>query len=108
MATTGPQKLKHPRPPSGLVGWAAAWDRLHYIESDLKRNALSKLIRQLGVQGAPAMEYAARYAMWITKLSNDAPVARKALGQGVAQHIEKRVRQELAGTDHKLFGRLRG
>jgi hypothetical protein len=108
MATTGPQKLKHSRPPSGLVGWAAAWDRLHYIESDLKRNALSKLIRELGVQGAPAMEYAARYAMWITKLSADAPVPRGALKQGVARHIEVRVREDLAKLPPELFGKLRG
>lgn len=106
MATTaGPQNLKHKRPPSGLIGWAAAWTHLDRIESDRQREALAAIVRNLGVQGAPALEHAAQQAMWLCGLA-DYKTPRKALKGRECEYVERRVREELCKLDRKLFPRM--
>lgn len=47
------------RPPSGLRGWAAAWSVLERVERDDHREILSRLVREGGMQGTPALKYMA-------------------------------------------------
>ncbi|HZA18948.1 MAG TPA: hypothetical protein VE645_19060 [Pseudonocardiaceae bacterium] len=100
-----PLTLKHPRPASGLIGWAAAWTQLDHIESDRQREALTRIVRELGVQGALALEFAARQAMWLCGLA-DYKTPKKALKAHEQQYIERRVIEELRGLDRKLFPRM--
>ena len=103
---TQPVNLKHPRPESGLVGWASAWAVLDRIENDRQREALSLIVRHLGVHGAPALEAAAHLSMWLCGLGlYQAP--RKALKPADFEYIERRVREELAQQDPKLFPRMK-
>lgn len=102
-----PQNLKHHRPDSGLVGWAAAWGQLDRIESDRQRDTLTAIVRGLGVQGAPALDYAARCAMWLTGLRSDPPTARAVLGASDQEFVERRLRVELASVDAKQFPKLK-
>lgn len=103
---TQPANLKHPRPESGLVGWAAAWSILERIENDRQREALSLIVRRLGVRGAAALEAAATQCMWLCGLGTYKP-PRKALRPHEVAFIERRVREELAQQDPKLFPRMR-
>lgn len=102
-----PATLKHPRPSSGLVGWAAGWEILDRIDNDRQREALTQLVRNVGVHGAPALEYAAGLASWLCGLRPDAPIPRKAIRSDEYQFIERRVREEIAKLDRKLFPRMR-
>ena len=109
--STQPAALKHPRPDSGLPGWAAAWVVLDRIDSDTQRDILGTLVRRLGVHGAPAMEFAATTAVRLAGLGLYRP-PRKALDQSTVAFIEQRVADELRRVDAKRFPlmdkRLRG
>jgi hypothetical protein len=48
-----------PRPPCALKGWSAAWAVLERVERDDHREILSTLVRESGLQGAPALKYMA-------------------------------------------------
>lgn len=94
---TQPKNLKHDRPPSGLTGWAAAWSVLDKIEDKHQRESLAMLVRTLGVQGAPALKYAADYARWMTG-TGDYVSPPGATKPEVVRYIERRVREELRLT----------
>lgn len=104
--TATPKNLKHPRPPSGLDGWAAAYALLDRVANDTQRGLLVDIVRGLGVQGAPALEHAASTAMWLTGLAGYRP-PRKALRPNEAGYVERRVREELAKCDRGTFERMR-
>ncbi len=104
--TATPANLKHVRPPSGLSGWAAAYQPLDRISSDVQRGLLVDVVRGLGVQGAPALEHAARLSMWLTGLG-DCPVPRKSLKANEFAYVERRVREELGKCDRGTFPRMR-
>jgi hypothetical protein len=106
MATTQPKNLKHKRPPSGLRGFPAAWTHLDRVGSDHQREALTAIVRTLGVQGAPALDYAAWQCCFLTGVRKDPPVPKAALKPDERDLIERRVREELRGADRKLFPRL--
>jgi hypothetical protein len=90
-----PQGLKHPRPASGLKGWAAAWTVLDRVDDDAQRAVLSVLVRNLGVQGAPALTYAAQLACWEAGLLNDLKSPKEALRSHEVTYIQRRVREEM-------------
>jgi hypothetical protein len=98
MATqTQPKNLKHARPPSGLTGWAAAWSVLDKVDDKHQRESLALLVRNLGVQGAPALKYAADTARWMTGMA-DYVSPPAAVKRDVVAYIERRVREELRVT----------
>lgn len=107
MPTTGPKTLKHERPACGIIGFPAAYDLLDRVENEGQRLALCELVRRLGVQGAPAMHYAASQALWWTGLRTDPPVPKAALKARDRDHIERRVLDELAKYDRSLFPMMR-
>jgi hypothetical protein len=92
-------KLKHPRPASGLKGWATAYVVLDRVDDDRQRAALSALVRGLGVQGAPALTYAAQLACWEAGLLKDYQSPKKALKQREVEYIQRRVREEMAALN---------
>jgi hypothetical protein len=96
---------KPPRPRSGLDGWGTAWAQLAKIDSDRQRDTLATLVRNLGVQGAPALEYAAQQAMWLVGVAQYV-APRRALRNDAREYVERRVREELAKVDRKLFPRM--
>jgi hypothetical protein len=104
--TATPANLKHPRPPSGLVGWAAAYALLDRVDNDTQRGLLVDIVRGLGVQGAPALEAAASLALWLTGNGEYRP-PRRALRPADFAYVERRVREELAKCDRGTFPRLR-
>ena len=107
MATTpARQKLKHKRPESGLRGWAAAYALLDRIEDDQQRDVLCRLVRGLGVQGAPALDAAAKVAMHRTGLL-EYRGPREALDMHDYRFIERRVCEELAKLDPALFPKFK-
>lgn len=53
------QKPTRKRPPSGIRGWAAAWSVLEHVQRDDHCELLSRLAREGGFQGAPAMRWMA-------------------------------------------------
>jgi hypothetical protein len=101
-----PQNLKHPRPPSGLTGWPAAWNVLDRIESDRQRDTLAWVVRGLGVQGPAALEHAARQCVWLCGLGGYAP-PKRALTNGEVELVERRVREALSRVDAKQFPKLK-
>lgn len=105
-ATKMPATLKHPRPPSGLAGWAAAYALLDRIENDVQRGLLVDIVRGLGVQGAPALEHAAGLAMFTTGLAMYRP-PRKSLKPAELAYVERRVKEELAKCDRGTFPRMK-
>lgn len=107
MPTTGPKTLKHERPACGITGFPTAYDLLDKVDNEAQRLALCELVRRLGVQGAPAMHYAASQALWWTGLRTDPPVPKAALKSRDRDHIERRVLDELATYDRTLFPYMR-
>lgn len=101
-----PPSLKHARPECGLYGWAAAYALLDRVQSDVQREALCDLVRYLGVQGAPALEAAAGLALWLCGLG-EYRTPRKTLKPADWAYVERRVREEVAGLDRKVFPRMR-
>ena len=89
-----------------MAGWPAAWTHLDRIESDAQREELGTLVRELGVQGPAALEYAARQAMFLTGLSKDPPTPKAALKPAELRHVERRVRDEVARLDRKRYPRM--
>jgi hypothetical protein len=53
------KNAKVKRPPCGIRGWSAAWSVLERVERDDHREILSRLVRESGLQGAPALKYMA-------------------------------------------------
>lgn len=47
------------RPPCGIRGFAAAWSVLECVDRDDHRDLLTRLTREGGFQGAPAMKWMA-------------------------------------------------
>jgi hypothetical protein len=104
--TATPANLKHPRPPSGLVGWAAAYALLDRVDNDTQRGLLVDIVRGLGVQGAPALEAAASHALWLCGLAMYRP-PRKTLKSSELAYVERRVKEELRKCDAGTFKRMR-
>lgn len=55
----GRKNPKVKRPPCGIRGWSAAWSVLEHVDRDDHREILSRLVRESGLQGAPALKYMA-------------------------------------------------
>jgi hypothetical protein len=53
------KNAKIKRPPCGIRGWSAAWSVLEHVERDDHREILGRLVRESGLQGAPALKYMA-------------------------------------------------
>ncbi len=91
---------KRPRPPSGLIGWSTAWSRLERIEHAPQREHLTTLVRESGFQGAPALGYTAKLAIWMAGLSGH---PGSAPANVPAAAIEARVRALVAAAPAGLF-----
>jgi hypothetical protein len=92
-------RWKHVPPRSGLTGWLTAYAVLDRVDDDRQRAALSALVRGLGVQGAPALTYAAQLACWEAGLLKDYQSPKKALKQREVEYIQRRVREEMAALN---------
>ena len=106
MPQATPLHLKHKRPESSLRGWVMAYDWLDRIEDDAQRKALCNLILNLGVQGAPGMDAAAKIAMHRTGLA-DFRGPKEALSEHDYRWIERRVCEERAKLDSALFPKFK-
>lgn len=105
-----PASLKHPRPACPLKGWASAWAILDRIDNRAQREVLTTLIRNLGVQGGPALSYATRLAVHGAGVNGDVQLSPpEKLRSADIAWIQARVDAELATLtkDKRLFPRAR-
>lgn len=97
------------QPTSGLYGWGSAETILKRCKNTARRELLTELARQGGVQGAPALGYLARVLRWHADEA-DAPVAPGKLKLAEVRYVEARAKELLKpyvdARDPRLPGRM--
>lgn len=98
-------------PVSGLTGWGAAQKILDRCKEDRRRELLTALVKQSGVQGAPALEYVTRLMRYYVDEA-DFPSQSARLRQVEIDYCERRSKELLRPfvevNDARLASTIRG
>ena len=99
---------KHERPNCTIPGWGAAWTHLERVNSKPQREALERMVRSAGLQGAPAMGHLAALLRYWTGTRKDLPAAPRGLSGDALALVERRAIEALRPfEDGDLFPDLR-